>query len=74
MKKITKRTVLPSGIIVEPYTPVPEKKTKVKTAEPMSIVTAERHMQIIAKWERLRYITPAKAKELRDRVLKETNQ
>lgn len=74
MKKIIKRTVLPSGIIVEPFTPIPEKKTKVKTAEPMSIATAERHMQIIAKWERLRYVTPAKAKQLRDRVLEEINQ
>jgi len=40
----------------------------------MSIATAERHMQIIAKWERLRYITPAKAKALRDRVLEEINR
>ena len=53
---------------------MPEKKTKVKTAEPMSIAIAERHMQIIAKWERLRYITPAKAKALRDRVLEEINR
>jgi hypothetical protein len=42
-------------------------------AKPFSIATAERHLQIIAKWERLSYITPAKAKQLRDRVLEEIN-
>jgi hypothetical protein len=58
-------------IIVTPYNPPTKQKGDKK---PNSIATAERHMQIIAEWERLRYITPAKAKELRDRLLKETNQ
>ena len=72
-KPITKSTVLPSGIIVTPYNPAPVEKAKAPS-EAMSIATAERHMQIIAKWERLHYVTPAKAKALRDRVLEEINR
>jgi hypothetical protein len=51
-------------IIATPWKP-PQAQKEFKR----STTTAERHMQIIAKLERLRYITPAKAKELRDRVL-----
>lgn len=58
-------------IIVTPYNPPTKQKADKKLN---SIATAERHLQIIAKRERLRYITQAKAKQLRDRVLEEINQ
>lgn len=58
-------------VVVEPLNP-PAKKSKAQ-AKPVSISTLDRRLQIIAKWERLSYITPAKAKQLRDRVLEEIN-
>ena len=71
---MSKRTVTTNKygtIVVEPWNP-PAKKSKTQ-AKAVSIATAERHLQIIANWERLSYITPAKAKQLRDRVLEGIN-
>jgi septum formation topological specificity factor MinE len=59
-------------IVVEPWNP-PAKKSKAQ-AKSVSISTLDRRLQIISKWERLHYITPAKANQLRDRVLEEINR
>ena len=48
-------------------------KSKPKAQKQVSISTLDRRMQIIAKWERLRYITHAKAKSLREELLLEIN-
>ena len=55
---MSKRTVTTNKygtIVVEPWNP-PAKKSKTQ-AKAVSIATAERHLQIIAKWARLSYIT-----------------
>lgn len=58
-------------IIVTPYnSPMKQKADKKLNC----IATTERHLQIIAKWERPHYVTPAKAQALRDRVLEEINR
>lgn len=70
MKKTAKQWS--KGMVAIPYNP-PATKAKKKESKRCSIVTAVRHMQIIAKWWRLHDVTPAKANQLRDRAMEKIN-
>ena len=71
---MSKREVIKSnyGTIIATYHE-PTAKPKVRVQKHVSLSTLDRRMQIIAKWERLRYITPAKAKSLREELVLEIN-